>query len=217
MKELHKRLLTGTILSLLVIITLLFCPPWVFALFAALLLLIILCTEWPLLVSSKERLFWVLTPLYPVLPFILIIIMQLTGYEAINIFLCTVVAAHDTGSYITGKLWGKHKISPTISPSKTWEGFIGGVILACILSLVFFGHNSPQTIFLYIVPAIIIICLSALSGDLFESYLKRRAGVKDSGSLLPGHGGILDRIDGILFAAIIVYIIRQYLEQFLAS
>lgn len=212
LNELYKRLLTGFALGLLVIITLLFCPPWVFAAVASFFLALILITEWPQLVGYNSRAFWLLTPLYPILPFILIIGMQLSGYELVNILLFIMIALFDTGSYLVGKLWGTHKISPIISPGKTWEGFAGGIVFAFSVASLFFIHTSVQTIFLGILPFTIVLCSTALCGDLFESFLKRRAGIKDSGSFLPGHGGILDRIDGILFAGVIAFILRDYLK-----
>ncbi len=217
MKELHKRVATGLVLGVLVIVTLLFCPSWVFATFAALLLITILSTEWPLLMSYKDPFFWLLTPLYPVLPFLLIIIMQITGYEPVNILLISMVAVYDTGSYLVGKKWGTHKISPSISPGKTWEGFLGGITLTFLFSLLFFSHLGIQTLFTKILPFTIALCISALCGDLFESYLKRRAGVKDSGSVLPGHGGLLDRIDGIMFATPLAYLFRRSLTLMLGG
>ncbi len=212
MKEFYKRLLTGICLGLLVIITLFFSPPWAFALLAIVLLAYILFFEWPRLFKPSEPLFWILMPFYPLLPFFLIIRMQLSGYELMNIILFTVVATYDTGSYLVGKHWGKHKISPTISPGKTWEGFIGGVIFAFIFSLIYFGHNGSSTIAFLIFPFIVALSSLALTGDLFESALKRRVGVKDSGNLLPGHGGLLDRIDGMLFASVLVYALRTQLK-----
>lgn len=215
MKELHKRLLTGFLLSVFVIGTIVLCPAWVFAAITAFLLLIILVSEWPYL--AKGPYFWLITPLYPVLPFVLIIIMQLTGYELVNLLLLSMVAIHDTGSYLAGKLWGKHKISPEISPGKTWEGFGGGIILTFLAICPFFAHAGNATLFLQILPFTIMVCSSALCGDLFESYLKRRAGVKDSGTLLPGHGGILDRVDGIMFAVPVVFLLRTHLAKLLSG
>lgn len=103
--ELYKRVLTGFGLWLLVMITLFFCPSWVFATVVGIFLVLILFTEWPSLVGKKKSVFWLLTPFYPVLPFALIIIMQVTGYELVNILLFSTVAVFDTGSYLVGKLW----------------------------------------------------------------------------------------------------------------
>lgn len=107
-----------------------------------------------------------------------------------------VVIATDTGAYFTGRTFGGPKIAPRISPSKTWSGLIGGMVAsAALVSAVGYqltGFNLLQ-------PAVgAIAAVVAQGGDFFESWMKRRAGVKDSGSLIPGHGGLLDRADGLL-------------------
>jgi phosphatidate cytidylyltransferase len=116
------------------------------------------------------------------------------------LFLVLVVWASDIGAYLSGRLFGGPKLAPRISPGKTWSGALGG-----LASVVLVGLIAAQ-----IVPGgslwragLVAACLgvAAQSGDLLESALKRRAGVKDSGRLMPGHGGLLDRLDGMLFAA----------------
>jgi phosphatidate cytidylyltransferase len=215
-KNFYTRIVTGASLALLVI-SLFFLPPWVFTLLVGIILVRILIREWPRLFNPKKLDFWLLMPVYPLLSFTLIMYMHLYGYEVLNMLLIVLVGAHDSGSYLTGIKWGKTKISPEISPGKTWEGFAGGVVLATVISLIFFGHNSPYLIVSYIFPLVFVICSAALMGDLFESYLKRRAGIKDAGAILPGHGGFLDRIDGILFAAPLIFLFRNTISYFLAS
>jgi phosphatidate cytidylyltransferase len=116
-------------------------------------------------------------------------------------FLMGVVWATDTAAYFGGKYIGGRKLLPEISPTKTWAGFLTGLaaslLLGLVLSLVFGARSTLMVMGL----AVILSVVSQL-GDLFESYVKRRTGVKDSGGLIPGHGGVLDRIDGLLFAAI---------------
>ena len=129
------------------------------------------------------------------------------GIKAL-LWLLVAVAITDIGAYFTGKAIGKTKFSDT-SPNKTLEGVFGGVILATILGTYIGMFIAPfWTAFI----VTLIAAIASVFGDLFESYLKREAGVKDSGNILPGHGGILDRIDGYLFAAPIMTIaLRAFL------
>lgn len=116
-------------------------------------------------------------------------------------YLFAVVWGTDIGAYFSGRLIGGPKLAPMISPNKTWAGLGGGMILAAILGYgVAYGFGAA-------LPALGFTCAVFLAGvaqagDLFKSYFKRRAGVKDSGDLIPGHGGILDRIDGLTFASV---------------
>ena len=118
------------------------------------------------------------------------------------LWLLVVVSGTDIGAYFVGKSIGKTSFCKT-SPNKTLEGVAGGIVTAAILGLLF----SPDNIGFFISFIISLFVASAsVFGDLFESYLKREANVKDSGDILPGHGGILDRTDGFLFGAIILYL-----------
>jgi len=122
--------------------------------------------------------------------------------------------ANDTGAYFIGRARGKHKLASTISPSKTWEGAIGGlvcailgaVVIATVINLISF-KLGPPFVFEYwqIVILGFLVGLFAQLGDLIESLLKRNRGVKESGNLLPGHGGILDRFDSLIFVGAVVY------------
>lgn len=112
-------------------------------------------------------------------------------------------AACDTGAYIVGSLIGRHKMIPHISPGKTWEGLAGGVLGAVVAALVLSGLLGLSVQLAVLLG--VLVCASAVSGDLCESLLKRAAGVKDSGHIIPGHGGVLDRIDSILFVLPVVY------------
>lgn len=118
--------------------------------------------------------------------------------------------ANDTGAYAIGKIFGKHKLAPKISPNKTWEGSIAGICCGMISVAIFkFAVNRiplfadiSYSKFLFVG---IIISIAGQLGDLFESYIKRKCKVKDSGNLIPGHGGLLDRIDSLIFALPITY------------
>lgn len=116
------------------------------------------------------------------------------------VLLCLlVVAAADVGAYFSGRAFGKRKLAPSISPGKSWEGVIGGAILAVIIAVGFsflFGAGHWLSLLGIVIP----VALVSVVGDLFESMVKRVRGVKDSGTILPGHGGVLDRIDGIAAA-----------------
>lgn len=116
------------------------------------------------------------------------------------LYVMLLVWGADSGAYLFGKLFGKHKLAPKVSPGKTWEGLIGGLLTSALISWLF-GRYVP----LNVVPATLLICsviaaLASVLGDLTESMFKREAGIKDSGSLIPGHGGILDRIDSLTAA-----------------
>jgi len=139
--------------------------------------------------------------------FFFLILYQDYGIQAM-LWLLVSVAIADTGAYFVGKAIGKTKFSDT-SPNKTLEGVFGGIIIATILGTYAGLYSAPFWAALIVT---FLTSLSSVFGDLFESYLKREAGVKDSGNILPGHGGILDRIDGYLFAApIMVITLRAFL------
>ncbi|MFB2119036.1 phosphatidate cytidylyltransferase [Parapedobacter sp. 2B3] len=107
---------------------------------------------------------------------------------------------NDTGAYLTGKFFGKRRLFERISPNKTWEGFVGGVLLALVTSLVLTHYFAVLAGWQWVGMAL-VVSLFGTFGDLVESMLKRSQQVKDSGAVLPGHGGLLDRFDGLLFAA----------------
>jgi len=120
---------------------------------------------------------------------------------AFVIYLIFLIAAADSGAYFSGKKFGKNKLAPELSPGKTREGMLGGFIAAIIwsvLSALYF--DLPASDWLYFILLSAVAALLSVAGDLFESLIKREAGQKDSGSILPGHGGVLDRIDGLLAA-----------------
>lgn len=113
--------------------------------------------------------------------------------------------AGDSAAYYVGRIFGKHRLAPVVSPKKSWEGAIGSVAGSVIFGLLYMGYFMPSVAFWKIVVIAIVANIAGQFGDLAESAIKRGAGVKDSGNLLPGHGGILDRVDSSLFALPVVY------------
>lgn len=115
-----------------------------------------------------------------------------------------VVATADIGAYFTGRRFGRHKLAVLVSPAKTWEGFWGGVAACLVLSVVlwyFLPERAAHLGFASVVAVVVTTALASVVGDLTVSMVKRESGVKDSGSLLPGHGGVLDRLDSLCGAA----------------
>jgi phosphatidate cytidylyltransferase len=112
----------------------------------------------------------------------------------------------DSGAYYVGKNLGTHKLAPRVSPGKTWEGAVASVVTAIAFGVFYLRHFFPQMSILETVAVSGLANVSGQLGDLAESALKRGAGVKDSGALLPGHGGILDRVDSTLFTMPVVYV-----------
>ena len=119
-------------------------------------------------------------------------------------FLFVLIWSSDSFAYFTGKFFGKHKMAPKISPKKTWEGFAGGVFFTIILGY-FIELYYPDLRGNYIIVGLLVSVFGPL-GDLVESQLKRNFGVKDSGNVIPGHGGILDRLDSFIICVPVVYL-----------
>ena len=117
-------------------------------------------------------------------------------------FLMGIVWGADTGAYFVGRKYGRNKLAPKVSPGKSIEGVLGGLLTSGLLGLVvWFMLESPAPSIIQIVAFTLVVTLASVFGDLFESMLKRHRGVKDSGVILPGHGGILDRIDSLTAAS----------------
>jgi len=128
------------------------------------------------------------------------------------LFLFILIWSSDSFAYFAGRLFGKHKMAPKISPKKTWEGFAGGVILTLVLSF-FVEKYFPELRGNWMIVGFLVAVFAPI-GDLVESQLKRTFGVKDSGNIIPGHGGILDRLDSFMICAPVVYL-YFILEKFL--
>jgi phosphatidate cytidylyltransferase len=169
---------------------------------------LIMAQEWRKV--CKNRILWLIIGLFYIsLPCLALLSLRAnpTFGKEILFWLLSIVWAADTGAYIFGRLIGGWKLAPVISPNKTWAGFIGGIILASI-----FG--SLIALLLMLEASITMLALSAFIGalsqigDLVESWFKRYFEVKDTGNIIPGHGGLLDRVDGLLMAAFVVFIIE---------
>jgi phosphatidate cytidylyltransferase len=126
------------------------------------------------------------------------------GREAVLLIMGAIVIS-DSAQYYTGRAFGKHPLAPTISPKKTVEGAIGGVICGALFMAIALTFVFPSTPIVVRILLGLVIVFLGIAGDLFESRLKRVAGLKDSSTLIPGHGGVLDRIDALLFAIPVFY------------
>ncbi|MFC2082692.1 phosphatidate cytidylyltransferase [Candidatus Bipolaricaulota bacterium] len=130
------------------------------------------------------------------------------------------VWGYDAGGYFAGKFLGRHKAFPNVSPNKTWEGVAGGFVLAIAGAMIgasfspFWRERVFWDGFFHLLIAAFLVSWAALLGDLFASKLKRAAEVKDTGTFLPGHGGAIDRIDGLLFALPVFYFYFHYIARF---
>jgi phosphatidate cytidylyltransferase len=116
-----------------------------------------------------------------------------------------IVWVYDSMAYLVGSMFGKHKINEKISPNKTWEGFTAGAIFALVMGVLNAVIFQEPDIVNWLIIAAIVVAFGTL-GDLFESKIKRKLNVKDSGSVLPGHGGLLDRLDSLLFVIPVIYV-----------
>ncbi len=137
----------------------------------------------------------------------ILLLRDIPEYGRLALFtVLLVVFADDTAAYLVGRLVGRHKLAPALSPGKTWEGFLAGT--AAAVAVAFFALYEDRNEFLSIWQALVLgsaIALAGAAGDLFESALKRDLDVKDSGQLLGGHGGMLDRIDSLLFGGVAAF------------
>jgi phosphatidate cytidylyltransferase len=155
--------------------------------------------------TLNQKLF--LPLLYPTASFLFLLTLYSEYGVMTLLWLLVIVASTDIGAYFVGRTFGKTKFCET-SPNKTIEGVIGGVVFAVVLGSL---SSINEINFIGAVLVSIIVSFASVFGDLFESYLKREAGVKDSGSILPGHGGVLDRTDGYLFGAIAMLVVLRIL------
>lgn len=148
-------------------------------------------------------------PIWIAIPLCILFFLWIPKQPVLVLAFLILIWMSDTAAYVFGSLFGKHKLAPNISPGKTWEGFLCSCVftvgLAVGLSYIPYFQQSGLQMCQWIVLSL-IIQVFGLMGDLIESLFKRKAGVKDSGNIIPGHGGVLDRVDSILFATIPVYL-----------
>lgn len=217
--EFFKRLLTS--------IVLVFCfggaylhSVAMFSLLMFIILALVLVFEWPKLVNFDSPYSWIVTVFYPILPILSLIFLNYRFHMfdlIIPIYPFLVAWTADTFGYFVGKMWGVHKIYPTISPGKSWEGFFGSFIGVSVLNFFLLPNIKIEPICSYFckvtvltVTVILIISLIftivAFLGGMLISILKRHNGLKDVGNVLPGHGGFLDRFDSVFFTALLTWI-----------
>jgi phosphatidate cytidylyltransferase len=170
--------------------------------------------------SNPEAITAIATTLFGLMyvPWLLNFIQKINFYPEINgkfyvLHFILVTKFSDLGAYVTGSLFGKHKMIPRISPGKTWEGFAGAIVISTLISIGFAKiaqEQLPELTLLHATILGVILSSTAVIGDLIESLFKREAGVKDSGRLFPGIGGILDLMDSLLFNAPLMYLYLRH-------
>ena len=200
MNELAVRTISG-IVMIAIAITAAIAGGYVFAIFAALAATAIYY-EWTRIVRGWGLGWRIAGFFYALLPALSLLWIRDRSADKLDLLLWVFIVtwSTDIGAYFVGRAIGKRKLAPSISPGKTVEGLVGGMIAATLLGGAWaFVLELPPALFV-LAP---IFALSAQAGDLFESWMKRRAGLKDSGSWLPGHGGLLDRLDGLVPVAVL--------------
>jgi len=154
--------------------------------------------------EKKNIILFILGSVYVVMGFYLFFQARNEQGLAFVLLVLFSIWATDSGAYFVGRKWGKHKLAPSISPNKTIEGSIGGIVVAWIVAIFFqFIHPVEQNL-LSLFILVTVISVAGQVGDLIESAVKRHVDVKDSGNILPGHGGILDRFDSLLFVFLVL-------------
>ena len=199
-----KRAITGTFFVAVILTAILVNTMTFFGL--AWILCIVMVSEYRTLLKNhgtteqKKNLWYsVFAYFYIIIPLsCLVFIHWLNPLYTLALF--AFVWVNDTFAYLVGSAIGKRKLFERISPKKTWEGFFGGLIFAVFAGFLFSHFTADNNLIKWLGLAVVVVIFGTM-GDLFESYIKRNLNVKDSGTILPGHGGLLDRLDSILFAA----------------
>jgi phosphatidate cytidylyltransferase len=185
-----------------------------FFIFLTIAICIIMTSEWLDIIKTAQDqkkwrligLFYILIPIYSVI--------KIRLYDAdILLWMFAVIWATDIFAFFSGRSFGGPKLAPSISPNKTWSGLAGGVIASMLIGLMSSFMFTGGVLFFIFMSA--ILALIEQAGDLFESKVKRIFGVKDSGSIIPGHGGVLDRLDGMMFVApTVLFLIAAFPNKF---
>lgn len=163
------------------------------------------------IIVIKNKMLMLMVGMVLLIPFWMAFVCAKGADPIILLTLLATIWLSDTAAYFTGKQFGKHKLAPAISPGKTWEGVIGALFAVTVFAAILYAMFDLQ---LGIFPLLWLVAVLGVFGDLFESLIKRQMNKKDSGQLLPGHGGILDRVDGILpslpIAVLSIYLFHYY-------
>lgn len=206
MSDLRLRSITASIIGVIFLGTY-FISAYLFSLLLLGILGWILYDEWPRVTgySYQDPVYWGLSFLYPIFPFAVLIALvffyrDLSYMLPLYPFIASWTV--DAGAYFVGKRIGEHKMAPSISPGKTWEGLAGGIFALFVFHLMIIVSFHAHITILNVVISTILVGFCAVIGDLFMSWMKRRRKIKDTGHLLPGHGGLLDRFDSVLCIAL---------------
>lgn len=195
MNELLKRTLTGLVLVAIVVVAAV-AGGYVFAVLVA-AAATILFYEWSRMVRGWGGAWKVAGFAYALVPALSLLWIRDRADDGLGllVWIFIVTWAVDIGGYFAGRAFGRRKLAPSISPNKTWVGLYGGVALATLAGGLWAASLGLSGTLLLLAP---VFAVASQGGDLFESWMKRRAGLKDSGTWLPGHGGLFDRIDGMV-------------------
>ena len=202
LSEFHKRVLSAAVLLPPVIAAVYAGPPW----YTILIVLFTAAMMWEWLVMARSQVLWLVAGSAYILAAAYVLFLMRgdgTAGRSLILFLFVVTWMTDTGAYLTGRTFGGPKLAPRISPSKTISGAVGG-LLAGVGEGILVWYLTGGAIDGRVAAAAVVGSIACQVGDLLESGAKRHFGVKDSGRLIPGHGGVLDRADGLLAAALAV-------------
>lgn len=212
MKNLIERTFFGALYVAVMVYSIVWAPLYVFEILSVILAALAIREFWILAkpTGTNGIINWCVTALgWIIMPF-LVMNTLMYNHRVILLAMFVFVWVNDTGAYCVGTLTaklpgGNHKMAPVISPKKSWEGLFGGIFFTLVAGYIFSIYATDYSWWNWLLIALLVSVCGTL-GDLFESKIKRRAGVKDSGVFLPGHGGVLDRFDSVLFAAWAIWI-----------